>query len=322
VTEHSAEGPYFDELEVGQRFETAPAVTITDGLAAARQAIVGERLRLALDRALAMRVTGGAFASAALVWDVAIGQSTLATHHVRANLFYRGLHFRSAPRIGDTLHTVTEVIGLRQNRAKPGRRPTGLTALQITTVDQDGRPVLDFARCAMLPLRDAGKETGYQDDLDAIGPSSAPDYSWLRDGWQLDGMPTSSAAPDDTWNVQGGDVVSSAPELARLTLNIAQVHHDERVSGGRRLVYGGHTIGLAMTQTLRALPDIVTVVGWHSCDHTGPVHEGDTLTSQVAFEREEPLGTARLAHLRTRVTAHAGSESRDVLDWRFAAVLR
>jgi hypothetical protein len=50
-----------------------------------------------------------------------------------------------------------------------------------------------------------------------------------------------------------GDVVSSAPELARLALNIAAAHHDSRV-GGRRLVYGAHTIGLALGQASRCCP--------------------------------------------------------------------
>jgi acyl dehydratase len=73
-----------------------------------------------------------------------------------------------------------------------------------------------------------------------------------------------------------GDVVSSAPELPRLALNIAAAHHDSRV-GGRRLVYGAHTIGLALGQASRLLPNLVTVLGSESCDHTGPVHEGDIL---------------------------------------------
>ena len=88
-----------------------------------------------------------------------------------------------------------------------------------------------------------------------------------------------------------GDVVSSAPELARLTLNIAATHHDSRV-GGQRLVYGGHTIGLALAQASRLLPNLVTVLGWESCDHTGPVHEGDTLYSELHVESAEPVATA------------------------------
>ena len=55
-------------------------------------------------------------------------------------------------RLGDTLRTTTEVVARRENRVKEGRRPTGLALLRIRTVDQEDRPVLDFTRCAMLPL--------------------------------------------------------------------------------------------------------------------------------------------------------------------------
>ena len=75
-------------------------------------------------------------------------------------------------------------------------------------------------------------------------------------------------------------MVSSAPELARVTLNIAGVHHDSRL-GGLRLVYGGHTIGLALAQASKLLPNLATVLGWQSCDHTAPVYEGDTLYSEL-----------------------------------------
>jgi acyl dehydratase len=87
---------------------------------------------------------------------VAIGQSTLVTQRVIANLFYRGLVLRRSPTIGDTLSTTTEVVALRQNSPRPGRAATGLAAPRARTVDQQKRRVLDFWRCAMLPLRDGG----------------------------------------------------------------------------------------------------------------------------------------------------------------------
>jgi acyl dehydratase len=124
--------------------------------------------------------------------------------------------------------------------------------------------------------------------------------------------------PGDVIEVTGGDVVSSAPELARLTLNVAQVHHDADAAGGTRLVYGGHTIGLALTQTVRALPSLVTVLGWHSCDHLAPVHEGDTLRSTVEVESLTPRAGGCVAGLRSRVFSGPGQQ---VLDWRFVAVL-
>jgi acyl dehydratase len=146
-------GPYFDDLSTGQVFDWAPAMTLSAGLAAAHQAIVGDRLRLALDTDLCAAVTGspGPLAHPALVCDVAIGQSTLATQRVKANLFYRGLTFHRFPMIGDSLYTRTEVVGLRANSLKPGRAPTGLAALRMITIDQADRLVLDFYRCAMLP---------------------------------------------------------------------------------------------------------------------------------------------------------------------------
>lgn len=334
-----AEGPYFEEFSVGQVFDTAPGLTLTAGHAAAHQTIVGDRLRLPLDAALAEEVAGaGPLAHPALVWDVAIGQSTLATHHVKANLFYRGLVFRRAPVIGDTLRTSTEVVALRQNRARPGRRSTGLVALRITATDQQDRPVLDFWRCAMLPLRNPDLATGRAADLETVGRPPSPEaLAGLTAGWRLERFRARSAGAHFadlragmTLEVGGGDVVTGAPELARLTLNVAQVHHDRRAAGGSgRLVYGGHTIGVALSQAARALPNLVTVVGWHGCDHTGPVREGDTLRSTVTVERLEPLsGGGGLVHLRSLVQADdgdaaagAGGAGRDVLDWRYVAVL-
>jgi len=326
VTVIAARGPYFEELEHGQIFDTAPAVTLTSGGAALHQAILGDRLAVATDHELGRRLTGrGALAHPAYAWDVSIGQSTLATHFVRANLFYRGLAFRRLPVLGDTLTTTTTVVGLKQNTPRPGRPLTGLVALRVTTVDQEGAPVLDFHRCAMLPLSPGAAPTEHADDLAQVGADTADDLTVL-DGLHLEALPRRSDPPaaGSTLEPVGGDVVSSAPELARLTLNIAQVHHDRRAGGGRRLVYGGHTIGIAAAQAGRALPGIQLYLGWRSCDHTGPVYEGDTLRSRLDVEsvRPGPRG-AHVLGLRSLVQADAvdgSAEPRPVLDWRFTVL--
>lgn len=350
-------GPFFEDLRVGVNERSAPAVTLTDGMAAVHRAILGDRLRLALDAPLARAVLGAdaALAHPALVWDLAIGQSTVLTGRVIANLFYRGLVFARAPVIGDTLATSTEVVALRQSTPRPGRPATGLAVLRVRTVDQEGRQVLDFWRCAMLALRDPHGACARADSFEAIPEELEPQA--LRaaiDGWRLrafagadagtrtdagtgpDAGRNTDAGPEPAataglaagarWVVESGDVVSSAPELARLTLNVAAVHHDRhRHPDGRRLVYGGHTIGLAAAQASRALPEIVTIVGWHSCEHLAPVHEGDTLYSELELERLEALpGTGALAHLRSRVHARGETDDSDavaVLDWRFVAVV-
>ena len=323
------DGPYFDQLEVGQVFDIAPAMTLTPGVAAMHQAIVGDRLRLPLDAQLSYAVAGApaALAHPGLVTDVAIGQSTVVTRRVKANLFYRGLVFHRFPAIGDCLFTRTEVVGLRQNAPRPGRAPTGMAALRMTTIDQLGQLVLDFYRCAMLPLSpDAGPDREPPaDDLSSVGARSTATSNACQ-GWDGDAFRRRVPGPHFDPGLAGtvlhssADVVSGAPELARLTLNIAAVHHDLRPQG-QRLVYGGHTIGLALAQASRLLPNLATVLGWESCDHTGPVYEGDTLHSELRVEAAEPLPQGGgLLRLRSLVSAADPGGDRPVLDWRFTAL--
>ena len=309
------EGPYFDELAVGQKFGGAPGITLTSGLAAAHQAITGDRLALVTDHELCREVTGGAaLASPGLVWDVAIGQSTVVTQHVKANLFYRGLAFRRAPRLGDTLRTSTEVVALRQNRPREGRAPTGLAVLRITTAGPGAA-----AGAGLLALRHAAAARLWPADRARRRPGlggpggRARRPAALVSDWRLDMFARQAAGPrlaelqaGQSWAVPGGDVVSAAPELARLTLNVAMAHHDAQAAGGQRLVYGGHTIGLALAQAIRSLPSMVTVAAWHGCDHLAPVHEGDTLRSTISVEQVDPLPHGGgLVHLRSLVTAEA-----------------
>ena len=315
--------PFFEDLTVGRRFTGAPALTLTEGHAALHQAICGDRLRLALERPLGEAVLGAGppLAHPALVWDVAIGQSTLATGRVIANLFYRGLLLRRPVRLGDTLRTTTEVVARRENRS----RPTGLAVLRIRTVDQEDRPVLDFTRCAMLPLR--GEHTG--EEGDEVGGAEDLEHRALLEvveGLDLAAFRSRAPGPHfdeipDGWTdeVEGGDVVDSAPALARLSLNIAMAHLDaEAAHHKRRLVYGGHTIALAAAQASRALPGLVTILGWHAADHTAPVFEGDTLRSRLELELREPLQEGGgLVHLRSLVSSDEG----EVLDWRFVGVM-
>jgi acyl dehydratase len=317
---------YYDELSVGQRFTSAPGVTLTDGLAAQRQAIVGGRLRLALDHALCAEVTGAGtpVADPGLVIDVAIGQSTVVTQRVIANLFYRGLALRRVPRIGDTLRTTVTIAALRDVTPRADRGPAGLAALHVVTRDQDDRAVLDFHRCAMLPIAPGGSQPGHTDDLDAVGRGGRCDPPDEFAGWNTAAL-RSDAAPvsaGTTLAVEGGDVVSSAPELARLTLNLATVHHDGSAQAdGRRLVYGGHVVGLAAAQMSRLLSNLVYLPAWRSCDHLAPVFEGDVLRTSVEVEASR-LGPAGCSVLDLRVLGRVvrDGEEIEVLDWRPVAV--
>ncbi len=330
-------GPYFEDFERGQVFDDAPALTLTSGHAAVHQALTGDRLRLPLDAELSRAVTGAEqpLAHPNLVCDTAIGQSTGPTQRVMGNLFYRGLVLLTQVFVGDTLRTRTEVVALKQNRPRDDGTATGLVVLRIKTRNQRGEPVLDFWRCPMIPLRDGSASTGHADSFDAI-----PDRLELAEvvdavpaDWRFDEMRAivpgerfGDLEPGTVYEVEGRDTITAAPELARLTLNVAKAHTDAGGSvHGRRLVYGGHTISVAAAHLSRALPALATIVAWRGCDHLGPVFEEDVLSTTVEVEGTHELDgvDAGLVDLRMLVSADRGTdeEPKPVLDWRAIAVI-
>ena len=331
-----SDGPHFEDFVVGDVFDEAPALTLTSGHAALHQALLGDRLRLPLDAELSAAVTARdqALAHPNLVCDVAIGQSTGPTQRVLGNLFYRGLVLLRPVHIGDTLRTQTEVVGLKQNRAREDRNASGLVALRIRTENQRGELVLDFWRCPMIPMRDPTAETGHADrfeeipdELDSEQVAAAIPGKWRLDRFRerVPGAHFAELEVGATFEVGGRDTVSSAPELARLTLNLAKAHTDPGASAhGRRLVYGGHTIAVAAAQATRAIPNLVTIVAWHGCDHLAPVFENDVLATELSVEGAQRLeGGGGLVDLRARVQADRfeSSEIAEVLDWSFVGLM-
>ena len=83
---------------------------------------------------------------------------------------------------------------------------------------------------------------------------------------------------------------------------------------------------------MRALPNLVTIIAWRSCEHTAPVFEGDTLGTELTVEDAHPMdGGHGLLDLRCVTRAERGADAvragmeagteKDVLDWRFVALM-
>ncbi len=329
-------GPHFEDFEVGQVFDDAPAMTLTSGHAALHQALVGDRLRMPLDATLSTAVTmrEATLAHPNLVCDVAIGQTTGPTQRVKGNLFYRGLVLLRPVYIGDTLRTRTEVVGLRQNRPRPDGSATGLVALRMQTTNQAGEPVLDFYRCPMIPLRDTTLQTGRADDFGFIPAELDPDQvrAAVPRDWRYDAMREcvgehfADVVAGQVYEVEGRDTITCAVEMVRLTLNVAEAHSDGSSSAhGRRLVYGGLTISMTAAQITRALPNLMTVVAWRECQHTGPVFEGDILQTTLTLEATHQLDDVRAGLVDIHAIVHAEREGAEeppqVLDWRLVGLM-
>ncbi|MFF4253878.1 hypothetical protein ACFY1L_22000 [Streptomyces sp. NPDC001663] len=321
--------PYADDFVLGTPLPLAPSITLDAGLAAVYQGITGDPLRLALSDVDSANTAGagGRVVNPGLVLQVAIGQSTVATKRVIANLFYRSVALHRQVRIGDTLTTEVTPVALELTKPNPrGRRAKVL--LRMRTTDQLGRVVAEFERLALLPCRDPDSVTVAGTIGTATDDTPLDDYLRFVPDWRLDSFPTAF----DRLTVDSdplSDTVSNALELVRLTQNQAAAHRDPaRGIDGKRLVYGGHAIGLAQASLGRVVPGLVTLLGWRSCDHLAPVFEGDVLDFRhEELDRLAVAPGAEVIGFRVLVTVRSGEpggggRDSEVLDWRPVVLAR
>lgn len=309
--------PFAEDLTLGVPLPRSPDVTLDSGLAAQYTAITGDGLRPALSSELSTAITGRTerLANPALVLSVSIGQSTVATRQVIANLQYRNVALVRQVHLGETVRTT--VTPLAADWTRSGReRAKVLLAMRLES--PGGEVIADYERLALLPVREP-------DRLDATGiPEGSPaeplaELSRLvPEGWTSPGALASEPSAGIEWVDPLADTVSSARELVRLTHNLAATHRDGRIAAnGRRLVYGGHTIGLAQASLARTIPDLITVLAWRSCDHLGPVFEEDLLTFHSRVDAVERAGGFLIADVTVTGRAHrGGADPVDVLDFK------
>ncbi|MFJ9567847.1 hypothetical protein ACIRQQ_48520 [Streptomyces fuscichromogenes] len=321
-----SDGPYGDDFVIGRPLPAAPAITIDEGVAAQYQAISGDPAALSLSTLLSRAVTGGErrVVNSALALQVAIGQSTVATRIVIANLFYRDVTLHRQIPLGTTLTSVVTPTARAFTRDNgKGRRAKVL--LSIETRDQDGELVASLERLALLPVRDQSRltESGSIGGADSSRPLTDL-LAAVPKGWDLgrlsrQPLPTVGQAADDPLR----DSVSGALDLVRLTQNQAAAHRDPaRGQKGRRLVYGGHVVALAQASLSRFAPGLAAVVGWRSCDHLAPSFEDDLLSFHITCEEVLPVAGGALAAFRVVGRASRADEApADVLDFRPVALV-
>lgn len=305
----------YEDFSVGAVLPTLPSVTLTDGDNVVYRAITGDQNRLAADTGLYRSIGGSsALANPGLVMQYSIGQTTMATRQAIANLYYRSVRVLRPVEVGETLSTVTEVLGLADSSPKDGQH-RGKVWLGITTSSGD-QSVVEYERCALVRGR-GPDQPGHASDIP--GPSGATplvDLVHSLPRWDLGALPSTDWPLGEVRIDPLRDHIDLAAPLARLTFNQAAIHRDHtRSASGERLVYGGHVQGLAQASLTRMLPGLATVVAWDGCDHLGPASEGDLLEFRHELTEEHPIDSGRL--LRVEVTGARIHDSgfTDILRW-------
>jgi acyl dehydratase len=146
------EGNFFEDFHVGQVIRHATPRTVTSGDTALYGALYGSRFAVQSSEAFA-RAIGYRHAPAddLLVFNIVFGKSVPdISLNAIANLGYAAGRLLAPVYPGDTLHAVSEVIGLREN--SDGK--AGVVYVRSTGLKQDGTEVVDFVRWVMVRKRD------------------------------------------------------------------------------------------------------------------------------------------------------------------------
>ena len=153
-------GKYFEELDVGQRFEHQPGRTVTETDNLLFTALTLNPQPLHLDAEFAKSTIHGqilvnSIFTLGLVVGLSVGDTTLGT--TLGNLGFEKTTFPNPVFIGDTIRVTSTVIDRRPSRSKPDR---GIVTFEHVGTNQRGQIVCSCQRGAMMMRRRAGEAAG------------------------------------------------------------------------------------------------------------------------------------------------------------------
>ncbi|MEM1077296.1 MAG: MaoC family dehydratase [Pseudomonadota bacterium] len=201
-----------------------------------------------------------------------------------ANLGYGEGRFLKPVYPGDTLRSVSEVIGLKQN----SNGKSGVVYVRTRGLNQRDETVLEYVRWVMVRKK----------NLDAPAPETViPDLAKtvpaadlvIPDGLDFTGYDFDLAGEAHRWgDYEIGEIIDHVDgvtieeaehmQATRLWQNTAKVHFDATFRpDGQRLIYGGHVISMARTLSFNGLANAQMVVGLNAGAHANPCFSGDTV---------------------------------------------
>ncbi|MBV8762789.1 MAG: MaoC family dehydratase [Deltaproteobacteria bacterium] len=311
-------GRYFEDFRIGQQLVHAVPRTLHGGDISSYFSLTGDRQPLASSTELA-RSLGfqREVMPDLLVFHVVFGKSVAdISHNATANLGYADVRFLRPVYPGDTLVAESEVIGLREVSSGEA----GVVYVRTRGTNQKGQEVLSFVRWVMIPKRDKDQAKGVN-NVPTLPAVVTPDRLPVPDAMNLQRFPDLRWAmpPGDVWdNYETGErldhpdamTIEDADHMqaTRLYHNSAQVHFDQQAMSssrfGKRLVYGGHVISIAMALSQNGLGTALRIAAWNGGAHVGPTFAGDTLRAFTeVVEKAEVPGHRDVGALRLRLSA-------------------
>lgn len=307
-------GRFFEDYSVGQVLTHAVPRTVTDGERALYHALYPARHALYSSDEFA-RTCGlpespiDDLAAFHVVFGKTVPDISL---NAVANLGYAEGRWLKPVYPGDTLRSISEVIGVKQN----SNGKTGVVWVRTRGLNQLDEVVIDYVRWVMVR----------KSDLDAPAPETVvPELKKVLESQDLtipEGLDFSNydflqSGEPHRWgdyeigekidHVDGVTVEEAEHMLAtRLWQNTAKVHFDLTFRPEGRLIYGGHVISMARALSFNGLANAQMIVGLNGGAHANPCFAGDTIKAWSEVLDKAETGVPGVGAIRLRLVATKG----------------
>ena len=310
-------GNFFEDFRFGQEIKHATPRTVTVGDVALYTSLYGTRFAVQSSDAFAKAISyPRAPLDDLLTFHVVFGKTTPdISLNAIANLGYANCRFLKPVYPGDTLSSVSEVIGVKEN----SNRETGTVYVRSTGRNQNNEVVLEYTRWVMVRKRDKASpapeaivpELAKRVDPAEIG-NAVPRLDIAEYNFDLAGSRYrwGDYEPGERIDhVDGMTLEEAEHQIAtRLYQNTAKVHFNQHTEAkgrfGKRIVYGGVIISLARTLSFNGLANAFHLAAINGGRHVSPCFAGDTVYAwSEVLEKARLPGRKDVGALRTRLVA-------------------
>ena len=310
-------GRFFEDYKVGDVLRHAVPRTVKMGERALYHALYPARHALHSSDEFA-KLCGLPFSPLEdlIVFHVVFGKTVPdVSLNAVANLGYAEGRWLAPVWPGDTLTSVSEVIGLKQN----SNGKTGVVYVRTTGSNQHGEPVMEYCRWVMVRKQ----------NLDAPAPETVvPELKTVLDpsdlviprGLDFTSYDFTLAGEPHRWgDYEVGEVIDHVDGVTieeaehmiatRLWQNTAKVHFDATFRpDGKRLIYGGHVISMARALSFNGLANAQMMVGLNGGAHANPCFAGDTVKVWSEVLDKAETSAPGVGAISLRLVATKGGE--------------
>lgn len=145
-------GRYLEEFTVGDVYEHRPGRTITEADNINFSLMTMNMHPMHCDKAYAEKSEfGQLLVNSGLTTAVVLGMTVLdVSGKAIANLGWKEINLTGPVFCGDTLYAETEVLETRESKSRPTQ---GIVTTKTRAFKQDGTPIMDFIRSALIPKK-------------------------------------------------------------------------------------------------------------------------------------------------------------------------